>query len=258
MKILSDKTQLSATDLSNHLGCAHLTELNRLYALGKIPGPSWSDPALNVLKKRGDEHEESYVQFLQSKGLRVARLNEQSVSATVQAMEAGVDVIVQAMLSDDESNGSRLRWLGYADILYKVPVPSDLGAWSYEVQDTKLARNTRAGTILQLSLYSELVKNIQGKEPEFMHVVKPGNEGEQNPFEIESFRVSDFKAYYRFAKNAFQQVIQGSPRTTYPEPVEHCSICRWWKECDRKRHDDDHLSLIASIRSMHIGELQKH
>ena len=250
MKILSDKIQLSATDLSNHLGCRHLTELNRQLALGKIAKPSWSDPALAVLIKRGEEHEASYVRYLESQGLSIINLKGQSHDATVDAMSRGVDVIVQAALSHD-------GWLGYADILFKVNSPSALGDWSYEVRDTKLSRNTRAATILQLSLYSEIVSTIQDREPDFMGVVKPGDPARAEAFELENFRCADFRAYYRLAKGALAETVRSEPLNTYPDPVEHCSICRWWKECDKRRRDDDHLSLIASIRSMHISELQR-
>ena len=43
------------------------------------------------------------------------------------------------------------------DVLRRVDVPSGLGAWSYEPVDTKLARETRAGTILQLCTYCEML-----------------------------------------------------------------------------------------------------
>src|SRR5208283_612636 len=37
------------------------------------------------------------------------------------------------------------------------------------------------------------------------------------------------------------------PIDPYPEPVEHCVICRWDDLCkDRRRRDDD-LSLVAGI-----------
>lgn len=42
----------------------------------------------------------------------------------------------------------------------------------------------------------------------------------------------------------------------YPEPVEHCDVCRWWRECDARRRSDDHLSLVANISRLQIGELQ--
>jgi predicted RecB family nuclease len=246
LKLTSDHIQLSATDLSNHLGCHHLTELNRLVALGKLTKPSWADPALAVLAKRGAEHEEAYVNYLASQGRTVVNLNGQGPEATAAAMQKGIDVIVQAALSRDQ-------WTGRADILCRVDTASALGGWSYEVQDTKLSKNTRAGTILQLSLYTDIVHSIQGVEPERMYVVKPGD-----PFEVEAFRFADFKAYYRLTQRSLAQVIAGEPKTTYPEPVEQCGICNWWKECDKKRHDDDHPSLIAGIRAMHIGELRKH
>jgi len=238
--------QLSATDLSNHLGCAHLTKLNRLVALGQKNKPDWSDPALVVLAKRGAEHEQAYVNHLRSHGFSVTDLNGKTAEATLDAMKNGVDVIVQAELREE-------GWIGRADILFRVNIPSNLGTWSYEIQDTKLSRNTRAATILQLALYSDMLSRLQGLAPEHMHVVKPGN-----PFETELFRYDDFQAYYRLTKAALVEVIGNAPRTTYPDPVEQCSICRWWKECDKKRHVDDHLSLIAGIRAMHIGELQKH
>ena len=261
MKLVSDKIQLSATDLSNHLGCRHLTELNRLCALKEIPKPSWNDPALRVLAQRGDEHEEAYVKYLRDQGFTVESLKGKSFDATISAMERGIDVIVQPALSDNMSSpsaaGTDVHWMGYADLLCKVNTPSALGNWSYEVRDTKLSRNTRAATLLQLSLYTEMVNMIQKHEPVYMYVVKPGNAEKDEAFEIEQFRYVDFKAYYRLTKNALVQVIIGERPLTYPEPVDQCSICRWWKECDSKRHHDDHLSLIAGIRSIHIGELQK-
>jgi predicted RecB family nuclease len=249
MKLVSSTIHLTPTDLSNHLGCKHLTELNRLLAMQRIAKPSWTDPALTVLAQRGAEHEQAYVDALRANGKTVANLNGQGPSATFDAMKSGVDVIVQAELQDS-------GWNGRTDILYKVATPCDFGNWSYEVQDTKLSRNTRAGTILQLAVYSDMIGKMQGVHPEQMHVIKPGISAE-TPFDMESFRYADFKAYYQRTKNTLTDVIERGPQASYPYPVEQCHVCRWWKECDKKRHDDDHLSLVASIRSMHIGELEK-
>ena len=35
------------------------------------------------------------------------------------------------------------------------------------------------------------------------------------------------------------------PSGTYPEPVEHCEVCRWSQVCARRRRSDDDLSLVA-------------
>ena len=37
------------------------------------------------------------------------------------------------------------------------------------------------------------------------------------------------------------------PSATYPEPVEHCDVCRWDVDCRARRRADDHLSLVAGI-----------
>ncbi|MEK6780587.1 MAG: TM0106 family RecB-like putative nuclease [Bacteroidota bacterium] len=245
MRYNSDSFELAATDLSNHLSCTHLTQLHRKVALGEIKKPSWRDPSLDVLIKRGQEHEAAYVEFLSMKGLKVVNLNGQPIEGVAEAMKQGADVLVQAMLQDGQ-------WMGYADILLKVPGKSKFGNWSYEVQDTKLAQNTRAATILQLCFYTDLLEKLQGNSPEKMYVVKPGDN-----FPTEEYRFAEFHAYYRLVKKNFEQVMAGSALPTYPDPVEHCNICRWWQVCDKKRHDDDHLSLVAGIRSLHIVELQR-
>jgi predicted RecB family nuclease len=52
-------------------------------------------------------------------------------------------------------------------------------------------------------------------------------------------------------------VMAGPSLTTYPVPVEHCHICKWWLACYDRRKEDDHLSLVAGIRNLHISELEK-
>ncbi|HTE29953.1 MAG TPA: TM0106 family RecB-like putative nuclease [Chryseolinea sp.] len=245
MRYSSEIFELAATDLSNHLSCAHLTELHRKVALREIKEPNYRDPSLDVLIKRGQQHEAAYVEFLAKKGLTVANLNGQSIESVVGAMKQGVDVLVQAGLQGGQ-------WMGYADILLKVPGKSKFGNWTYEVQDTKLAQNTRAATILQLCLYSDLLAALQEHSPEKIYVVKPGDN-----FPTEEYRFAEFQAYYRLIKGNFEQVMAVPALTTYPDPVEHCNICRWWQVCDKTRHDDDHLSLVAGIRSLHIVELQR-
>jgi uncharacterized protein len=109
-------------------------------------------------------------------------------------------------------------WAGRADFLIRVETPSELGAWSYEVVETKLAKSTKACALMQLCFYSELVAAIQGKVPERMHVVL--GRGAQP----EEFSVQRYLAYFRKLKREFQAALAARP-ITYPEPVEHCSVC---------------------------------
>lgn len=241
MKFELDKLIISATDLSNYLACAHLSELNRQVAQEGLKLSYYLDPVLEILRQRGYEHEANYVKHLEAKGLKVINLKNKPQEDTLLAMKAGFDVIVQARFENSE-------WKGFPDILLKIPKPSNLGNWSYEVQDTKLSQHTRAGTILQLCFYSEFLDSIQGTSPELMYVVKPGN-----PFIHDDYRYNDFKAYYNLIKKGLLKAVQTPPQT-YPDPVEHCKICSYWQLCAQRRRDDDHLSLVAGIRSSQIVE----
>jgi predicted RecB family nuclease len=160
-------------------------------------------------------------------------------------MRAGMPIIVQGALAHG-------RWRGRPDVLKRVDRPSTLGAWSYEVIDTKLARETKSGTILQLCLYSDLVTMAQGVAPEQMYIVSPWSE-----FQPQAFRTDDYAAYYRLVRARLEDSIAESSRvSTYPDPKEHCDICRWSLKCDAKRRVDDHLCLVAGISKLQINELK--
>ena len=249
MYTVDGKIQLSANDLVNHLACRHLTELNLEVEAGLQAKPTGWDPALELLRDRGLVHEQAYIGHLQEQGCQVTTIEGVAVedgplAATVAAMRSGDQFIYQAALR----NG---RFAGRADILHRVDVPSALGEWSYEAIDTKLARETRGGTILQLSLYTDLVAALQRKLPEYMYVVAPWTE-----FEPQQYRTGDYAAYYRLIKTMLESSVdQADLPGVYPDPKGHCDICRWRDQCAARRRADDHLCLVAGISSLQISEL---
>jgi predicted RecB family nuclease len=251
MKKTEHNITLSATDLSNYIACRHVTYLDLSAANGIIKAPQHRDPALIILQQRGLEFEQAYLESLREQGLTIAEPDGDekltSIERTIKAMQEGVDVIYQASLKMGV-------WLGFADFLKKVDKPSKLGAWSYEVIDSKLAKDTRAGTILQICLYSQMVEAIQGVLPEFMHVMTP-----EDNFTMHDYRVNDFIAYHRLAQRGLLDAIaKGTAEPyTYPDPVAHCDICRWWQDCDEHRRKDDHLSLVAGISGLQVTEVKK-
>ncbi|MBU1852336.1 MAG: TM0106 family RecB-like putative nuclease [Candidatus Omnitrophica bacterium] len=251
MKNIENTITFSATDLVGHLNCSHLTACDLNVANGKTEKPKVWDPLLEVLWERGSIHEEDYIRHLKDQGFDALKIEgfditEEAVEQTKQAMKSGAKIIVQGALSEG-------RWRGRADILRRVEKPSDLGSWSYEVIDTKLARETKGGTVLQLCLYSELLFNIQGTWPEYMYVVVPCSD-----FEPIQYRVMDYVAYFRYVKNSLEKSVDIEDKSdTYPEPKSHCDVCRWGNECDKKRREDDHLCLVANISKGQINELKK-
>ena len=167
----TDRVLLRApTDLSNFLGCRHLSALDLRVARGEARRPVRHDVVLEDLRARGFAHERAYLARLREQGLTIAGAGPVQegaeaaagdagygldVAATLAAMRSGVDVIYQAALECG-------AWSGRVDFLRKVDTPSQLGDWSYEAYDTKLARDTKAGTILQLCVYSYLLETDPG------------------------------------------------------------------------------------------------
>ncbi|MGH3195013.1 MAG: TM0106 family RecB-like putative nuclease [Streptosporangiaceae bacterium] len=70
--------------------------------------------------------------------------------------------------------------------------------------------------------------------------------------EFAPFKVDDYAAYERQTRRLLGEFVaadtgENPPSAPYPEPVEHCVICRWSQFCATRRRDDDDLSLIAGI-----------
>jgi len=252
-----DGLVLAATDLSNFLACPHRSALDLAVAVGKLGAPpSLLDEHTRLLRERGQAHERAYVQHLVGEGLAVVEVPHDEtpysrVKATIEALRSGVDVVYQGAFAGH-------GWVGYTDILRRVPTPagshSAFGDFHYEPYDTKLARETRGGTILQLALYADLLGQVQGLVPDRFFVVAPGD-----PFAIHEYRVADYAAYVRLVRKRMLQALASGADTLlangYPEPVEHCDICRWWQRCNKQRRGDDHLSFIAGIGTTQRQEL---
>ncbi len=162
----------------------------------------------------------------------VEEISGESLEKTVDAMRRGVDVIYQGTLRVD-------RWMGRPDFLRRVETPGALGPWSYEVVDAKLARSAKAGALLQMCFYSELLSELQGARPARMSLVL-GDMREQE------FLTARYDAYFRYVRKCLEEAL-AAPQATYPEPVEHCRVCNWRSECEARRRADDHLSLVAGI-----------
>ncbi len=240
------KTIFSASDLVNYLECEHLTTLD-LVDLETPLQRADDDAQMKLIQDKGFEHEARYLSDLENAGIfcvdvkKPGQSIEQAVEATRQAMSEGAPIIFQGCLRSAE-------FIGYVDFLRKVEQPSDLGHYSYEVVDTKLARQAKVKFIIQLCLYSDLLSNIQGLLPKQIHVVL-GDRTEQ------SYRLADFFRYYRNVKTRFLERVKGGYDKTYPEPCPHCDLCHWRDLCQDQWVKDDHLCLVANSTKIQIKKL---
>jgi predicted RecB family nuclease len=252
MEVLEQDLVLSASDLINFLECEHLTALDLQKAQGQLNAEEKRPDTADLVTRKGIEHERAYLETLKDEfggGLVEVRTASgpagltAAAQATEEAMRAGAPVIFQGTFMRD-------GWRGHADFLERVERPSRLGEWSYEVIDTKLAQSVKPYFIVQLCLYSELVAQLQGASPEKLHVVL--GTGERK-----SFAFAEFAAYYRRIRGLFVAEVRTGLSDTYPDPVPHCSLCRWADLCDQRRDDDDHLSLVARMARPQIAKLNQ-
>src|SRR2546422_4583756 len=243
MQFLEGRLIVSPSDLTGFLECEHLTQQELAAARGEIRRPERDDPMLDMLSRRGLEHEGKHLAGFRAKGLKpvefpfpegtIANL-EKAHAETVAVMQAGADIIYQGTFFDG-------RWRCHPDFLIRVERPSKLGVYSYEVADAKLARKAKAAAVLQCCVYAEQVAAVQGLEPEQIRLIL--GDGSE-----EELRLKDYAAYYRSVKRQFEKTVFAPAMATYPDPVDHCRICRWIDVCGARRRQDDHLCLVAGMR----------
>src|SRR2546428_8751753 len=248
MQFLDGRLIVSPSDLTGFLECEHLTQQELAAARGEIERPERKDPELEVWTRRGLEHEARHLASLRTGHRRVvefpfpdgttAGLTE-AHAQTNAAMSEGVDIIYQGTFF----NG---RWRCHPDFLVRVDRPSKLGAYSYEVADAKLARKAKAAAVLQCCVYAEQVAAVQGVEPE--HITLILGDGTE-----EELRLKDYAAYYRSVKRQFEQVVfpsasgEGQGGGTYPDPLDHCRICRSLDACEAGRRKRAHLGVVSAL-----------
>jgi uncharacterized protein len=244
MQLRDTHFSFSPSDMTAYLECEHLTQLELKLARGELVKPQVDDSQADLIRRKGEEHERTYLQQLLAEGRDIVTIElasddggwdwEHAAGETEDAIHAGREVIYQATFVDGD-------WRGLADFLIR-------GADGfYEAYDTKLARHGKPAHVLQLCFYSEQVGRIQGRLPDKMHIALGSGE-------TESYRVLDFLAYYRRVRERFLDAVR-HPRPTEPYPVAHCGICDFLPLCEAWWDDHDHLTRVANIRRDQIVRL---
>ena len=226
VKIVEGRVRVAASDVANFLACQELTQLDLRAARRTLRPPHPVDLGFEDLVRRGEEHERAVLEGFRADGCEVADLSGAGdpAGATAAAIRGGAGVIYQGTLAGAGLFG-RPDFLVRADLLAAPDGEPRPGGRHYEVVDAKLARTAKARAVLQTAFYSRLLAELQGTEPRWMHLAL-GN-GEFVPF-----KVRDFAAYERQTRRRLEEVLAaGPPAGLYPEPVEHCAICRWSDLC---------------------------
>lgn len=223
----------------------------------KSPVKDEPDSMLSRLAVRGLEHEDSLEREFMEQGLSVVNVDTKTkafrkggpkltrtqshqlgIKVTKELMIEGVDVIAQAVLEKDSFSG-------YADFLIKVPGPSELGDFHYEVWDTKLARRIKPGMVLQLCSYVDMLEVVQGCKARDIVVALGNGTRERVPL-VHCFD------YYLAVKNGFVNEQAAWSETEEPNPANYTSHGDWAGYAEAKLKEMDHLSQVARISRKQI------
>lgn len=230
---------LTATDMTKHVACAHITTLD-LSSLTGTGAPAVTDDALNLIFAKGLAHETAYLERLRSEGWAIteiaAKLDAPTAQArTLDAMHAGAQVIYQAGLFDG-------TWSGRADFLLRTDRPSPVfGDYAYDIADTKLARRLKVPALLQMAGYAERLADLQGVAPDWLIVVTGDGAAHR-------WATTDVAAYASRLRERFTEAVT-DPQPTDAAPVPYCAQCRWNSHCEAEWLANDDVSQIAGIRA---------
>jgi predicted RecB family nuclease len=240
----ADLLSFSATEVGNFLACQHLTTLDLRVADGELERPGQNDIERRLLEKRGFEHEARVLDYFRAQGRQIVSIKAApgyerakiAAEETLGAMRDGAELIYQGTLLTP-------GWIGRPDFLQKVEGGGGPFGHHYEPVDAKLAHEAKARAVLQLCAYADQLHQLQGVFPRKFHIAGGGTE--LVPL---SLLTADYTAYFRSVRRRMHAFVESAKaQEPYPEPVEHCGVCRFWKRCEERRRADDHLSLVAGI-----------
>ncbi len=232
---------LSATDVTKHVACPHVTTLDLAVTQGGIAKPiDGVDAQLQLIFDKGLAHEAEYLASLHAQGFTIVEIPDEGLSLaereslTIKAMHDGAEVVFQAALFDG-------TWIGFADFLIRVERPSVFGSWSYDIADTKLARRLKVPALLQMASYAVRLTQVQGVAPRQLTVV--AGDGTHYPW-----RLVDVDSYAARVRGRLQSAIEQRPATE-AVPVPYCAQCRWQSRCTKEWNDTDDVCRVAGLRS---------
>lgn len=236
MRDIDGQIPLSASDLMRFMGCRHATVLDLAHMRGEGPKPREDSEDAELLQKRGNEHEAAHLAALKAAGKQVLEVDGgdlgKDAAATKAALAQGAEIIFQGAFVSG-------NWGGWSDFLERVEKPSALGPFSYEVTDTKLKRRPHPKHLLQLSLYSVMLVEIQGMMPEHAHVqLGDGTRA--------TLRLADYEHYARAARGRLESFV-ADPQSTRPIPCADCALCRWEDHCKSEWDAEDSLFNVANL-----------
>ena len=194
----------------------------------KLPRNRFAD----MLLEMGLLHEEEALKGLAHVEVNGATLKAR-FAATLKLMRAGADRIHHGVLLAEGMAGE-------PDLLEKrTDGSSDLGSYYYVPVEIKSTERLTDAHRCQLSLYADLLKEIQGTRPDQGYVLN--GMGLRLEFEI-----SEFEDQYLRLLSEIQAILNG----TRPEPhlTSGCKQSPWFQECIKLAEKENDVALLYNVK----------
>ena len=195
---------ISASDVAKADACQYIAKSTLEELDNRISVIPFDDPQLDMLKHLGLQFERRYLlsKIQEGKSVGIIRIGGAAQGNLIpgadvyqnveDALAARPDIIYQAELRKQIAPDKIL--LGRIDFLELDP------NGVYMVVDTKLSNETKAGSVLQIAMYSELIEHYTGQRPEYMAIQKYDDTRDL-------FRCDDFRSKYEKSKRRLFDAI---------------------------------------------------
>ncbi len=211
-----------------------------------------------LLMEYGIEHEDKIIKDIQKKAeciepsYRKRNLDE-GYQATRKLMGKGVSYIYQGVLCQNKEIANMIKekqiqfpnmkfipfFRGIPDILERRDGKSNLGNYHYIVGDIKSSRKPKPYQKMQVTFYSWLLGDVQGRIPETGYIIPIT--GEKEYFDIDLYRwmLKDF-----LEEELFELAVSLDPFYHY---TGFCENCAWCEHCRKKAGESNDLSLLPGL-----------
>ena len=194
-----------------------------------------------MLMENGLLHEERIIagrRYVEVKG----RGNAARFQATLKLMAAGAECIYHgALLAGDLA--------GEPDLLEKrTDRSSTFGPYYYVAIDIKSAERLQDAHKLQLALYGELLREIQGVRPHEGYVLNGSGA-------LLGFSLADFEPQFREALAAVRRILAGDRPP--PHLSSGCKQSPWFDECVALCEAEDDAALLYNVKQRTLNALRE-
>ena len=235
---MNSKKNISAYSILDYSQCKYKTWLDFIQKPNAYPKNI--DPWLEIIRKIGIEHEESYLSDLK-KGEIVYEIDKNldfsdKEKKTDEAIKKGEKIIYQPFLKYGKNTGS-------PDFLVKS---GDL----YEPWDIKSSFKLKPENILQICHYSYILDKKYNLLPKLGKIILRDRS-------VQTININKFYDYFLSVNKGMKSFIDKQNKTPYPSKCNLCNVCEYKLFCEEKWKNDDHLNQVANVTKKQINILEE-